>query len=82
MEIVSHSSCTKSLGAPEDMPEPDCASLPVTEVTDKWGTWSVSFWQPTPEELTILTQGGTVSLWVRAQDDAHPVVGVGAQPKE
>ena len=82
MDIINHPSCTKMLGAPEDMPEPNCNALPVAEVTDKWGAWSVSFWQPTPDELTILAEGGTISLWVRAQNDAHPVVGLAAQPKE
>ena len=82
MDIITHPSCTKSLGAPADMPEPNCLSLPVAEVTDEWGTWSISFWQPTLEELAMLNAGGAITLWVRAQDDDHPVVGVGVQEKE
>lgn len=82
MEIVRHPLCTKDLAAPPDMPEPDCSPLPVLEKTDEFGTWSVSFWKPSAEELRQLSQGGTIALWVRAQDEAHPVVGLAVQPVE
>jgi hypothetical protein len=80
MEIFNHSLCTKSLGAPADMPEPDCSALPVVEQITEFGTWSVSFWKPSADEIMVLSEGGTIALWVRAQDDNHPVVGVGVQP--
>lgn len=80
MEIVKHPLCVKVLGAPPDMPEPHCLGLPVYEHKDEWGTWSVSFWKPTKEEIAELLNEGTVALWVRSQDDAHPVVGMAVQP--
>lgn len=83
MEIFNHPSCTKVLGAPADMPEPDCSPLPITEHVDKFGTWSVSFWKPDADEIKALQDGGTIALWVKAQDDEHPVVGVSvAKPVE
>lgn len=82
MDILKHPACTKLLGAPADMPEPDCAALPVIEQQDEWGIWSVSLWKPTAEELAELNNGGCISLHIRAQNDAHPVVGVGVQPHE
>jgi hypothetical protein len=77
MEIVSNSYCTKILGAPADMPEPACQALPVMETKDEHGTWSVSFWKPSDLELAELNAGGCLTLWVRATDDDHPVVGLG-----
>lgn len=82
MEIINHPSCTKILSAPEDMPEPDCSPLPVAEHTDEFGTWSISFWKPSAEEIEVLRAGGTIALWVKAQDDDHPVVGVAIQKIE
>ena len=82
MEILKHPSCTKELGAPPDMPEPDCEALPVVERTNQFGTWSVSFWRPSSEELKTLVDGGCLELWVRATDEAHPVVGLGVEAVE
>jgi hypothetical protein len=79
MEIFNQPGCTKVLGAPPDMPEPNCMPLPVYEHTDEFGDWSISFWKPSAEEIETLVAGGTVALWVRAKDDAHPVVGLGVQ---
>jgi len=82
MEIVNHSCCTKVLGAPPDMPEPACSPLPVMEVTDQNGIWSVSFWKPSAEELEMLSAGGSITCWIRATDDAHPVIGLGCAENE
>ncbi len=87
MDIINHPCCTRIIGAPADMLAGDgtngtCSGLPVAEVTDEYGTWSVSFWKPTPEELARVTAGGTVALWVRASGRQHPVVALNTQPPE
>jgi hypothetical protein len=82
MNIYEHKICTKVLAPPSDMPEPDCSPLPVAERTDDDGVWSISFWKPDEEEIKALQEGGTIALWVRAQDEEHPVVGVAVQPAE
>ena len=82
MDIVNHSLCDRLLDAPDDMPEPVCEKLPVREFSDQHGNWSISFWQPSADELAILNGGGTIALWVREQGDNHPVVGMGVQEKE
>lgn len=83
MDIVNHSLCTRVLEAPADMPEPDCGKLPVAEFNDRYGNWMVSFWKPSKEEIAELAEGGTITLYVRADtDEAHPVVGLATQPKE
>lgn len=80
MDIVNHTLCTKTLAAPADMP--DCSELPVAEITDESGIWSISFWKPSAEEIATLVAGGNIALWVNAQDDDHPVVGLSVTEAE
>lgn len=76
MDIVKHSSCNLLIGAPSDMQDGSCSVLPVHQHQDQNGVWSISFWKPSPEELALLNEGGTIALWVRASGRQHPVVGL------
>lgn len=82
MEILKHPLCTGSIGAPSDMPEPVCSALPVAYREDEHGKWTVSFWQPSADELAQLVAGGAVALHVRASGRQHPVVAMDVQPLE
>lgn len=82
MDILKHPLCTSSIGAPADMPEPACSALPCTFREDEHGKWTVSFWQPSADELVQLFAGGAIALRVRASGRQHPVVGMGVQPSE
>lgn len=73
---MAHKSCTDLLGAPSDMPEPDCEKLPVHYEDTEFGKFAVSYWRPTPEELLAITQGAIIQLWVRAPGRQHPVVAI------
>jgi len=77
LDIIKHPSCTHSLGAPEDMTDEQCASLPVLYEEHEGSTYAISFWKPTETELLELNGGGLVTLFVRAQGRQHPVVGLG-----
>ena len=77
MKIINHSACNAVIGAPEDMQDGSCESLPVAYQTTNDGTFAVSFWEPDATELAVLAQGGGIALWVRAQGRQHPVVAVG-----
>ena len=79
MEIVKHELCTHSIGAPADMPE-GCDALPVCEVLNEHGKWSVSFWKPTHEEMQQLLANGSIAMWVGATGRQQPVVGLAVQP--
>lgn len=81
MEILNHPSCTTSIGAPSDMPNPDCSDLPCTIVKDEHGTWTVSYWKPDETELADLNGGGCIALYVRASGRQHPVVGLATRPE-
>ena len=78
MQILQHRLCTDSIGAPSDMPEPDCSALPCMYLEDEFGKWTVSFWKPDAEEVARLNAGGCITLSVRAAGRQHPVVGLGA----
>lgn len=80
MEIVKHPLCTASLGAPSDMQDGSCASLPVMYNHDEYGTWAQSFWKPTAEELATMNAGGGIILHVRAFGRQHPVVAMSTWP--
>lgn len=82
MEIVNHSSCNLVIGAPADMSNGACSSLPVLQHQDENGLWSISFWKPSEEELKQLQEGGYIALWVRASGRQHPVVGMSSHPAE
>lgn len=79
MRIVNHPLCTTTIGAPSDMQD-DCSALPVAYHTDEYGTWAVSFWQPSADELATLAADGGITLQVRALGRQHPVVAMGVYP--
>jgi hypothetical protein len=74
MNFVRHPFCVHTVGAPSDM---QGTGLPVACEVDPQGTWAISFWRPTPDELMKLNAGGDIALHVRATPDQHPVVGMG-----
>lgn len=55
-----------------------CGGLPCTVKTDGGVAYWVSSWEPTPEELVELNKGGTIHLWVSANQ--HPVVAMSVNP--
>jgi hypothetical protein len=65
---------TRVFGAPADWKDDgiSCVGLPVKEVETEQGVFQVSAWEPTPDELKLLQEGGSVLLWVRGS--GHPVV--------
>lgn len=79
MNIINHPICNRLIGAPADMTDDQCSALPVYDVEDEHGRWSISFWMPSVGELEILKAGGSVALWVRASGRQHPVVGMAAE---
>lgn len=74
MEIFKHPACTNHIGAPSDMQDGSCETLPVMYEQSEHGIFAVSFWKPTPQELADLNRGCTVALGVRAVGRQHPVV--------
>ena len=80
MKIFKYPLCTHSIGAPSNMQDGSCDALPVCEVENEHGTFTVSFWQPEDDDLADLLAGGSIALWVRAKGRQHPVVSVGAEP--
>lgn len=78
MEPVQHPLCTATIGAPSDMQDGSCNSLPVAYTKDEYGTWAISFWKPEADELAALLHGAHVALHVRTPLDKHPVIGLGA----
>lgn len=82
MEIRKHPNCNFDFGAPADMQDGSCATLPVILYTDAAGTWAQSFFQPNAEQLAALNAGGALTLFVRTSGEpglppGHPVVGLG-----
>ena len=80
MDIINHPACTEVIGAPADITDGSCLGLPVAIVEDQYGMWSVSCWKPSKEELAVLIDGGSITLWVRAKGRQHPVVSMGVDP--
>lgn len=71
----------RNWGAPADWkPENGvCGGLP-TALRDGPGgiQYWVSAWEPTPEELAQLNAGGSIHLWISANQ--HPVVAMSVNP--
>ena len=66
---------TKDWGAPNDMDKSECGTLPARLVMLN-GIWFwESAWEPTPEELKALNEGGSIRLFVSSIK--HPVVALG-----
>lgn len=84
MQIHKHPQTNHNYGAPADLNDEQCASLPVIVYTDPMDAWAKSFWKPTAEELAALNEGGCVTLGIRIgsgnpdEPVGHPVVYVGA----
>lgn len=74
MEIIRHPKTTRDIGAPSDMQDGSCESLPVIDVQTEHGIFVCSYWLPNAEELAALNAGGAVQLGVRAAGRQHPVV--------
>lgn len=68
---------TKNWGAPADWkPEQGvCGGLPAKVAITSAGPMWESAWEPTPEELKLLNEGGSIHLFVGAHP--HPVVKLG-----
>jgi hypothetical protein len=79
MDIVRHPQTNHDFGAPPDMQDGSCASLPVVLYQDQYGLWALSFWKPSAEEIATLAAGGAIQLGVRLGGDggSHPVVSMG-----
>lgn len=83
MKIYRHPLCTHDLGAPSDMQDGSCDSLPVMYSHTPHGLFAVSFWQPEEADMAVLRAGGSIALHVRAPGRQHPVVALGvALPTE
>lgn len=82
MNFTKHSSNNVEFGAPVDWDHATlpCAALPATRTELQGSPVIVSFWKPTPEELTDLVNGGTISLWVVGK--SMPPVLLEVQPSE
>jgi len=71
---------TKVWGAPENWRPEDnghCGGLPAKVTETSAGLMWESAWEPTPEELKLLNQGGSIHLFVGAYQ--HPVVAMNVQ---
>jgi hypothetical protein len=65
---------SRILGAPEDWKDDgsSCVGLPVRDVSTDQGMFMVSAWEPTLEEIELITKGHSIQLWIRGT--SHPVV--------
>ena len=61
------------LRGPSDMP--DCLSLAIKDMSMDGNNVMVSAWQPTPDEMQMLLNGGSIHLHIWG--DRHPPVFVG-----
>jgi hypothetical protein len=79
MDIVRHPQTNHDFGAPPDMQDGSCATLPVVLLKDEYGIWACSYWKPDAAELAALQAGSSVQLGVRlgGDDGSHPVVSMG-----
>lgn len=83
MEIRKHPRTNHNFGAPADMQDGSCATLPVILHTDEHGTWAQSFFRLTAQELELINAGHSVVLEIRVGGGApgepvgHPVVALG-----
>lgn len=72
-----HPRTTRYLGAPvgwEPETQGDCSHLAIADIPTQAGPAMDSLWEPTPEELRQLNEGGSVCLTVFGV--AHPPVGL------
>lgn len=74
METVQHPATDLFLGAPSDMQDGSCETLPVVTARTEHGTFACSFWKPAPEELAALNAGSCIQLGVRVDGRPHPVI--------
>lgn len=80
MDRTQHRSNNQVLGAPPgwDQGALPCGALAITRTVVDGQPAMVSFWRPTPLELQLLQEGGTVAVWVYGL--AHPPISVGVEP--
>jgi len=81
MKATGHPSNTRVLGAPVgwDQSELPVHALPITDrVLDDHIDTVVSYWKPTPEELTMLNAGALVELSVIGRTMPPVALEVGA----
>ena len=66
MRATQHPSNNRVLGAPAgwEQGELPCSALAVTDTEVGGAAAIASFWVPSPEELKLLNEGGTVALFV------------------
>lgn len=76
MEIVKHPQTNHAFGAPGDMQDGSCETLPVILTQNEYGLWACSYWKPSPVEIAALQGGCAIQLGVRLGGDggSHPVV--------
>jgi hypothetical protein len=75
MEIRRIPAATRDIGKPQgwdDDVHGPCASLPVRDEEHNGVHYMVSAWAPTPEQLAILNEGGSIRLGIAGY--VHPVV--------
>lgn len=82
MNAIRHHSNNGTLGRPDGMTDAECQALPVTRIVyDLAGgdqaPASVSYWQPTAEQLALLNAGKPV--WLSVMGHAHPPVMLGVE---
>jgi len=71
---------TKNWGAPADWNPANgpCGGLPTRLSETNAGPMWESAWEPTPEEMILLNAGGSIHLFVSANQ--HPVVAMTVHP--
>lgn len=82
MEIIRAPGTNHDFGAPADMQDGSCESLPVVLHSNEHGTWAQSIWQPSEGERAALAAGAPLALNIRVSGEpglppGHPVVALG-----
>ena len=77
MDPIRHHSNNVALRPPEGVSEEECQTLYATRGTVEGRPCIWSFWQPTPDELTALSEGKPVLLGMWG--DNHPPVYLGVE---
>lgn len=82
MRATQHRTNNLVLGAPPDWDQGSlpCSAIPVTKATLEGSPVIISFWQPTPEEVQQLANGGLIALWVIG--DTMPPVSLNVEDKK
>lgn len=65
---------TRVLGAPQGVSADDCCSLAIRDIPSQFGNRMWSKWEPTPEEVKLLTAGAKLYLVICGT--CHPMVSV------